>query len=81
MIAIDHKPNTPDWTALTYTGTHLAWVANGNCDAVLRRAGVGRQTVSDVELDALIKSAQTTTPCPPKWVNTPRGAAWTSSRG
>jgi hypothetical protein len=59
----------------------LAHVSNGHADAVIRRAGVQRQTVTDAELDALIRSAQTTTPCPPAWVNTPRGAAWTSSRG
>jgi hypothetical protein len=81
MIAIDHQPGTPEWTALTYTGSQLAHVSNGHADAVIRRAGVQRQTVTDAELDALIRSAQTTTPCPPAWVNTSRGAAWTSSRG
>jgi hypothetical protein len=81
MIAIDHKPGTPEWTALTYTGSQLAHVWNGHTDSVIRRAGVQRQTVTDAELDALIRSAQTTTPCPQAWVNTPRGAAWTSSRG
>jgi len=81
MIAIDHKPNTPEWTAMTYTGSQLAHVFDGNADAVIRRAGVSRQTVSDAELDGLIRSSQTTTPCPPAWVNTPRGMAWTSARG
>ena len=81
MIAIDHKPGTPEWTALTYTGSQLAHVWNGHTDSVIRRAGVQRQTVTDAELDALIRSAQTTTPCPQAWVNTPRGAAWTAARG
>lgn len=81
MIAIDYQPGTPQWTALTYTGTQLAHVTNGHADAIIRRAGVQRQTVTDAELDALIRSSQTTTPCPPEWVNTSRGALWTSARG
>jgi hypothetical protein len=81
MIAIDHQPGTPEWTALTWTGVELSHVVDGHADSVVRRAGVQRQTVTDTELDALIRSSQTTTPCPPAWVNTPRGAAWTSSRG
>lgn len=81
MIAIDHNPGTPEWTALTYTGSQLAHVWNGHADSVLRRAGVARQTVTDAELDGLIRSSQTTTPCPPAWVNTPRGAVWQSARG
>ena len=81
MICIDHNPGTPEWTALTYTGTQLAHVVNGHADAVMRRAGVARQTVTDAELDGLIRSAQTTTPCPPAWVNTPRGSLWTAARG
>ena len=81
MIALDHKPGTPEWTALTYTGTHLAHVRNSHGDAVLRRARVHRETVTDAELDGLIRSATTTTPVPSIWVNTARGAAWTASRG
>lgn len=81
MIAIDYRPGTPEWTALTYTGTHLAHVVNGHADQVVRAAGVQRVEVSDVQLDGLIQSAQTTTNCPPAWVGTPRGAAWTASRG
>lgn len=81
MIAIDYQPGTPQWTALTYTGTQLAHVTTSDADAIIRRAGVQRQTVTDAELDALIRSSQTTTPCPPEWVNTSRGALWTSARG
>jgi hypothetical protein len=81
MIAIDHKPDSSDWTALTFTGTHLAHVVNGHADAVMRRAGVQRQTVNDAELDGIIQSALTTTPPPPAWVNTARGALWQSRRG
>lgn len=82
MIAIDYtNPTNGQWTALVYTGSQLAHVTTSEADAIIRRAGVGRQAVSDAELDALIRSAQTTTPCPPEWVNTSRGAAWTSARG
>lgn len=81
MITLDHRPGAPDWTALNFTGTHLAHVPNGHADSVLRRAGIPRQTVTDVEVDAIIQSATTTTPCPPTWVDTPRGALWSASRG
>jgi hypothetical protein len=81
MIAIDYKPNTPEWTALTYTGSQLAHVFDGHADGVIRRMGVQRAVVSDAELDGLIRSSQTTTPCPPAWVNTARGAAWSAARG
>ena len=80
MIAIDYTdPITKQWTAMTYTGTHLAH-ANGNVDAVVRRAGVQRVAVSDGELDGLIESAATTTPPPPEF-SPSRKAAWTASRG
>ena len=81
MIALDHKPGTPDWTALSWTGVELSHVANGHADAVIRRAGVARQTVSDNEVDAIIASSTTKTACPSAWVNTPRGAAWAAQRG
>jgi hypothetical protein len=81
MLAIDHKPGTPLWTALTWTGTHLSWVADGHADAVIRRAGVQRITVNDVEVDGIIRSSTTTTACPSPWVNTARGAAWSAQRG
>ena len=81
MIAIDHKPGTPEWTAMIYNGCHLAHVRDGHADSVLRRAGVPRQTVTDAELDGLIRSATTTTPVPWTFVNTARGAMWTASRG
>ena len=80
MIAIDHKPGTPEWTALISTGTQLAHVVNGHADQVFRAAGVHRITVSDAQLDGLIQSSQTTTRCPSAWVNTARGAAWTAQR-
>lgn len=80
MIAIDHKPGTPAWTALTFTGTHLSHVVDGHADAVVRRAGVQRVTVNDAELDGIIRSSSTTTACPPVWVNTARGAAWAAQR-
>ena len=80
MIAIDYRPGTPEWTALTFTGAQLAHVVNGHADQVIRAAGVQRVTVDDNQLDGLILSAQTTTHCPSVWVNTARGAAWTAQR-
>jgi hypothetical protein len=81
MIALDHKPGTPEWTALSWTGVELSHVVDGHADSVIRRAGVQRQTVNDAELDGIIRSSRTFTPCPKAWVNTPRGAAWTAARG
>lgn len=81
MIVLDHNPGTPEWTALCWTGVELSHIFNGHSDAVLRRAGVPRQTVVDSELDAIIASSTTKTKCPPAWVNTSRGAAWTAQRG
>lgn len=81
MIVLDHNPGTPSWTAMTYTGTHLAWVVNGYADAVVRRAGVARQQVTDAELDGIIRSAMTTTAPPSSWIGTPRYEAWQQQRG
>ena len=80
MIALDYKPNTPQWTALTYTGTHLAHVSDGHADSVIRRAGVQRVTISDKELDGLIESATTTTDAP-KEFSPSRKAAWNAAKG
>lgn len=80
MIAIDHKPGTPEWTALTWTGVELSHVTNGHADSVIRRAGVSRQTVSDVELDGIIASSTTKTACPPTFVGQ-RAAVWNANRG
>jgi hypothetical protein len=80
MLILDHKPNTPQWTACSWTGTHLAHVFNGHADSVLRRVTVPRVVVTDVEIDGIIASSTTVTPCPSTWVNTPRGAAWSSRR-
>ena len=81
MIALDHKPGTPDWTALSWTGVELSHVTNGHADAVLRRAGVQRQTITDSELDAIIASSTTKTPCPPTWAGTQRETIWKARRG
>lgn len=67
MIALDHHPelvSTNGWTAFTWTGVELSWVVNGYADSVLRRAGVARQTVSDVELSGIIASSTTKTDAP-----------------
>ena len=80
MIAIDYRPGSPEWTALTYTGTHLAHVVNGHADQVIRAAGVQRVEVGDSQLDGLIASAATTTDPPPEF-SPARKAAWTANRG
>jgi hypothetical protein len=79
MIAIDHKPNTPEWTALMVTGTHMAWIADGHADGVYRVAGVQRVTVGDEQLTGLIKSSQTTTDAPPTLSGSDR-ALWDQNR-
>ena len=81
MIALDHNPGTPEWTALSWTGVELAHVFNGHADSVLRRANVPRQTITDSELDGIIASSTTKTACPVAWAGTPRGAVWDAQRG
>lgn len=81
MIALDHKPGTPEWTALSWTGVELSHVFNGHADSVLRRANVPRQTLTDAELDGIIASSTTKTACPSTWAGTPRGVAWDAQRG
>jgi hypothetical protein len=81
MIALDYThPTTKQWTCLTWTGSHLSHVTNGHADGVVRRMGVARAVVSDAEVDGIISSSTCTTPCPPEWVNTARGALWSSRR-
>lgn len=63
MIALDYN-NSNGWTALIYTGTHLAWVVDGHADNVLRRNGVQRTTVTKAELLGIIKSTEQTTIAP-----------------
>lgn len=81
MIAVDHKPNTPQWTSLTFTGTHLAWT-QGGADLIMRRPPtvVARQEVNDFELDALIASCETTTVCPSTFIGTHREPLWNDQR-
>jgi hypothetical protein len=79
MIVLDHKPNTPEWTALIWTGAELSHVFNGHADAVLRRAGVGRQSIADHELDGIIVSSTTKTDCPVTFTGA-RQAAWEKQR-
>jgi len=81
MIALDHNPGTPEWTALSWTGVELAHVFNGHADSVLRRANVPRQTITDSELDGIIASSTTKTACPVAWAGTPRGVVWDAQRG
>lgn len=82
LLVVVKNPTEPKETWLTYTGPHLAHVVNGHAAAVVAAGNPKRVDVTDpAQADGLIRSAQTTTPCPPEWVNTPRGALWTASRG
>lgn len=65
MLVIDWRPGRPEWVAMVWNGAMLSHVWNGHADAVLRRHGASRQTVTDQELTAIIESSRTTTPCPP----------------
>jgi hypothetical protein len=64
MLALDWKPGTSQWTAFTWTGVELSHVTSGHADNVIRRAGVSRQTVSDLELSGIIASSTTKTNAP-----------------
>jgi hypothetical protein len=79
MIAIDWKPGTPEWTAFTVTGAHMAWTLNGHADQVYRNVGVPRQTVSDAALEGLIGSSQTVTDPPPTLTASMR-SVWDENR-
>jgi hypothetical protein len=75
-----YKPGA--YTGLICNGTQLGWIGDGHADIALGKGGA--RVVDDLttaELDGLIKTLQTTSKCPPEWVNTPRGAAWTANRG
>jgi hypothetical protein len=80
MIALDHQPGTPTWTALAYTGSQLAHITTGHADAVLRSVGVPRRTITDAALDAFIASSETTTDCPATFTGARRDA-WNRQRG
>ena len=81
MIAIDYtNPSTQQWTALTYTGCHLAHVTDGHANEVIVAAGVKRVKVNDAQLDGLISSSQTTTAPPPEF-SSARKAEWNANRG
>jgi hypothetical protein len=81
MILIKYDRGGGKWTGLSYTGTHLAHVTTSDAWSIPTSVGVPVVNVNDAQLDALIRSAQTTNACPPEWVSTPRGAAWTAQRG
>lgn len=63
MIALDAIYLEPD-TVLTWDGLFLAWVENGNADAVLRNAKVHRETVNREQVKGVILASRTTTPPP-----------------
>lgn len=70
------------YTGLICNGPLLGWIGDGNADVALGKGGA--RIVDDLttaELDGMIKTLQTTSQCPPEWVNTPRGAAWNARRG
>lgn len=72
MLVIDWRPGQPEWTAMRWDGLHLAWIFDGHADAVLRRVGAKRETVTDTELDSIIRSSRTVTPCPPPFTGARR---------
>lgn len=72
VLILDHNPpGSPDWTALTFTGTHLAHLNNGDLREKMIAAGVPSIPVVDVELPGLITSAATTNECPPAIARNP----------
>jgi hypothetical protein len=79
MIAVDYKPNTPEWIALMATGSQLAWIFDGHADGVYRVAGVGRVTIGPEQLTGMIKSSQTTT-APPPGLSAGDLALWNANR-
>jgi hypothetical protein len=81
MILIKYDRGGGDWTGLSYTGTHLAHVTTSDAWSIPTSAGVPVVNVNDAQLDALIRSAETTNACPPEWVGSARGSAWTAQRG
>ncbi len=79
MLALDWMPNTPNWTAFTWTGTHLSHVVNGHADTVIRQAGTRRVVVNDLQLDGIIRSSATTS-APPPTLTAEMRAAWDANR-
>ena len=75
-----YAPNA--YTGLICNGPQLGWIGDGNADIALGKGGARIvDNLTPAELDALIKTLQTTSQCPPEWVNTARGAAWNARRG
>ena len=68
MIALHYKRNTPQYTGLVYTGSHLAWVNDGHAFGVVLAAGAVQVEVDDEQLLGIIKSTVKATPCPPALV-------------
>lgn len=67
-VYLEWRPGTDDYTAMIWTGTHLAHVVDGNVGS-LALAGtppIRRQIVSDAELAGIIASTTPTTPPPPR---------------
>ena len=80
MIAIRFDRGAGAWTGLIYTGTHLAHAVTPASWSVPTGAGVKIVDVDATQLNDLIRSSATTTPCPPEFVNTTTGAIWTAAR-
>jgi hypothetical protein len=79
MIALDFKPNTPQWVATLWTGETLGWIVNGHADAVLRGANVTRVTVTQDQFLGVINSSATVTD-PPTGMPSPLVRAWNAQR-
>ena len=65
MLVVDYQPGTANWVACVWTGTHLAWLRDGNVDQITRRTGVTRETVNRAEFVGLIRSSRTIGEAPP----------------
>ena len=65
MLALDWNLGTPEWTVLTYTGAHLAWIDSGPANQVLNAGKVRRVALNDDQLLAIIRSSDQTTSPPP----------------
>lgn len=77
MIVIDwNEPPHPAWTAFMWDGIHLAHLG-GHAERVVKRVDPRRVTVTDIELDGLIRSSRTTTP-PPHTLTAELTTAWTA---
>lgn len=75
MLLYEWRKGTPDFTVVTFSGTHIAHCFDGDAAALLMAAKVPVAPVNDTQLLALIKSAKSTTAVPPR-LTVAMKAAW-----